>query len=61
MTGDLLLDWSQFQQGAVSPAKAFEAFSSQLFDLLAALRKVGTESVWRQSPVLYATRHWRGR
>ena len=30
MTGDLLLDWSKFQQGSVSPAKAFEAFSAQL-------------------------------
>jgi hypothetical protein len=32
MTGDLLLDWSQFQQGSVSPAKAFDAFSTQLFE-----------------------------
>jgi len=32
MTGDLLLDWSKFQQGSVSPAKAFEAFSAQLFE-----------------------------
>ena len=32
MTGDLLLDWSQFQWGPVSPAKAFEAFSAQLFE-----------------------------
>ena len=31
MTGDLLLDWSKFKQGSVSPAKAFEAFSAQLF------------------------------
>jgi hypothetical protein len=32
MTGDLLLDWSKFQWGPVSPAKAFEAFSAQLFE-----------------------------
>ena len=32
MTGDLLLDWSKFQLGPVSPAKAFEAFSAQLFE-----------------------------
>lgn len=32
MTGDLLLDWSMFQRGPVSPAKAFEAFSAQLFE-----------------------------
>src|SRR5215467_13760650 len=32
MTGDLLLDWSKFKQGSVSPAKAFEAFSAQLFE-----------------------------
>jgi hypothetical protein len=32
MTGDLLLDWSKFPQGSVSPAKAFEAFSAQLFE-----------------------------
>jgi hypothetical protein len=32
MTGDLLLDWSKFQRGLVSPAKAFEAFSAQLFE-----------------------------
>ena len=32
MTGDRLLDWSKFQQGSVSPAKAFEAFFAQLFE-----------------------------
>ena len=32
MASDLLLDWSKFHQGAVSPAKAFEAFSAQLFE-----------------------------
>jgi len=32
MTGDLLLDWSKFQHKPVSPAKAFEAFSAQLFE-----------------------------
>ena len=32
MTGDLLLDWSKFQQGSVGPAKAFEALSAQLFE-----------------------------
>src|SRR5215813_13483394 len=32
MTSDLLLDWSKFQRGPVSPAKAFEAFSAQLFE-----------------------------
>ena len=32
MTSDLLLDWSKFQGGPVSPAKAFEAFSAQLFE-----------------------------
>ena len=31
MTGDLLLDWSKFQQGSVNPAKAFAAFAAQFF------------------------------